>query len=354
MIPSVHSQIQLLTQLEADLTNATRIAAQSIQPPFTPRQRLAIQTAFAPCLQLHSKINLILNPLLWSPDLRDLRHTDPIRRCLDGITRRLTHWNTTYRLLTRVIRAPKIPLPTLQPAADSPIARQLLAFDTLLYRLHYQLGPVQNKNALLAGHHDDIPMAFTRFLQLAQFARRLALAVGGAAPLSFLDVGCGIGLKIAGAAQFFEIARGFDYDKSRLPIAKRLAHHPDRPDDRAFHADGLTFDGYGNYDVIYAYQPMADEARQIQMDRHIAATCRPGTVLIMPHVQFQYRHADYGCHPVTGPVYLAGCDERHAKPILRRLAHIGHIVPKPTAQRCRDESLATPLCNALRRVGHLE
>lgn len=354
MIPLIHGQIKLLTQLETDLVDATRIAAQSIHPPFTARQRMAILTAFAPCLQLHAKIHLILNPLLWSPDLRHLRHTDPVRLQLDGVTRRLAYWNTTYHLLDRVIRAPKVPLPTLQPAPDSPNARQLLAYDGLLYRLHYQLGPAQNKEALLKGHHDDIPMAFTRFMQLGQFARRLALAAGRTAPLSFLDVGCGIGLKVAGAAQFFEAAQGLDYDKTRLPIARRVAHHRDRPNDRAFHANGLTFDGYGNYDVIYAYQPMADEPRQIQMDRHIAATCRPGTVLIMPHVQFQYRHADFGCHQVKGPVYLAGYTESQIKPVLRRLAYIGHVVPKPPAQRSRDESLASPLCDALRGAGHFE
>ena len=351
---SIETRLMQAAAQETDLADATRSAADSVCPPFTPRQRLAINAAFAPCLRLQNQIYLTLNPVLWSPDLRNLRHTNPVRQQLDRTTRRLACWNQTYQELERIIRTPKLALPNLHAAPDNPITRQLLAYDGLLYRLHYQLGPAQHKDALLTGHHNDIPMAFSRFLQLAQFARRLALAVSRRAPVSFLDVGCGIGLKVLGAAQFFETAQGLDYDQTRIEIAQNLVAHKDRPNDRAFQADGITFGGYGDYDVIYAYQPMADEALQIQMDRHIAATARPGTVLIMPHVQFPYRYADYGCHQVIGPVHLAGYDGAQAKPVLRRLAHIGQIVPKSLSQRSRDQHTAAGLCDALRAIGHLE
>lgn len=77
--------------------------------------------------------------------------------------------------------------------------------------------------------------------------------------LSFLDAGCGIGnmLLIAYSIGFTSV-NGVEFDKKTITIARRLIKHTvyNGHHCKIIKADLTKYDKYGNYDVIYYFQPM--------------------------------------------------------------------------------------------------
>lgn len=78
--------------------------------------------------------------------------------------------------------------------------------------------------------------------------------------LNFLDVGCGKGyvLHLAAAYPFARIA-GIEYSKAVFSILKRNMAQLRRTDIALFNADARDFDAYGEYDVIYFFNPFGEK-----------------------------------------------------------------------------------------------
>lgn len=99
----------------------------------------------------------------------------------------------------------------------------------------------------------------------------------------FLDVGCGIGEKpfLAYALARFEQCDGLEINARSLAVMDFLfasiATEMPYPV-RAIEADALTFDRYGDYDVVYMYRPLRDTPRMGELVRQIAAQLRPGAI----------------------------------------------------------------------------
>lgn len=340
-------------QQEAELLEVMQAAAGLVAPPFPPKLRMAINRGFGPVHTLQAQLNDTWIRQLHAPETRDLPHYSQDRLYFGALRRRLNLWIECHTLMQRMMVARPLPLWPEAPAGASAVGRQLYAYQGAFYRLHDYLSPPRPNPEDWVGRHNDIPLQFTLFAQLMQLARRTALALNRQAPMTFLDVGCGVGLKVLQAAEFFEVAQGLEYDATRVVVADRLIQHPRRVKDGVFEGDALAYDGYGGFEVIYAYKPVSFEELLIRMEKRIVAQARPGTVLVMPYVEFAGRYESYGLGRVADMVYVTGYGNRDMKPLLQRIARIGFIVPDDPALRNFDEGFVAPLANALRRWGHL-
>ena len=353
MAETVAALYTLALQQETRLHAEMALAAALIVPPFTPKRRALIRAGFGKVHLLHARLNETWLRQLHLPSVGGLPYFGAERVYFEQLRRRLNLWVELNGLLHKIMIAPRLPVIAALTPQISPMERQLRAFEGALYHLHDYLSPPRPNAEDHVGKHHDIPLPFTHFARLMQLARRTALALGRTAPVSFLDVGCGVGLKVLQAAQVFEIAQGLEYDNSRVVVADKLMRNARRPDDKVFQADAISYDGYGGFDVIYAYKPLSALDLLIQMEQGIVAQAKPGTVLVMPYTEFEERFQDMGCGRVARLVYVTGYKDRDMKPLLRKIARIGFIVPDDPTSRQFDEGFVAPLAKALRHWGHL-
>lgn len=175
---------------------------------------------------------------------------------------------------------------------------------------HAAVNPAsQDSAAGELGCFPDIALDADHFVRNAHLACRMMLAQKRPRPWSFLDVGCGGGMKVALAAEMFDRADGLDYDPGYVDAALRNFAAMKAGRCHAFHADGLTFEGYGDYDVVYFFQPMRDEERLHALERRIVAQARPGGLLLATYPGFLWRAAGLGCRQVMGNVFVRDMDE---------------------------------------------
>lgn len=340
-------------QQEAELLEVMQKAAALLVPPYTPKQRAAISRGFHPVHVLQAQLNDTWIRQLHAPETRELRHYSQDRLYFGAMRRRLNLWIECNTLMNKMMVARPLPVLEAPLPGASAAGRQLYAYQGAFYRLHDYLSPPRPDPEDWVGRHNDIPLQFTLFAQLMQLARRTALALGRQAPMTFVDVGCGVGLKVLQAAEFFEVSKGLEYDATRVVVADHLMQHPRRVKDGVFQADALTYEGYGGFEVIYAYKPLSFVEALIKMEERIVAQAKPGTVLVMPYSEFEGRYESHGCGRVAPMVYVTGYGGRDMKPLLRKIAKIGFIIPDDPALRNFDEGFVAPLANALRRWGHL-
>jgi trans-aconitate methyltransferase len=130
----------------------------------------------------------------------------------------------------------------------------------------------------LAGHgggRDDLavylpwmPFSWPAFISL--LAEALPETYGN----RFLDVGCGLGTKMMLAEELF----GLDvHGIERSPeLAKAAREHWLTVDE----ADALTWDGYGDIDIIFLNRPFSDQALEAQLEDRVWQEMKPGAVVI--------------------------------------------------------------------------
>ena len=118
------------------------------------------------------------------------------------------------------------------------------------------------------------------FAQLDFVARYLGLDPDAAPehPTRFLDVGCGIGNVLLFAEQFGFETYGIEKDEYPFKIAAKLIG-----EDRIAQADIWSYDGYGEYEVIYYYRPFSGREQQLRFERLIEDTMKAGGILIANH-----------------------------------------------------------------------
>lgn len=175
---------------------------------------------------------------------------------------------------------------------------------------HAAVNPASQDNAATElGCFPDIALDADHFVWNAHLACRMLLALKRPRPWSFLDVGCGGGMKVALAAEMFDRADGLDYDPGYVAAALRSFAAMKAGRCHAFQADGLSFEGYGDYDVVYFFQPMRAEDGLHALERRIVEQTPPGGLLIAPYPGFLWRGAALGCRQVMGNVYVKDMDE---------------------------------------------
>ena len=93
-----------------------------------------------------------------------------------------------------------------------------------------------------------------------------------------LDVGCGIGNVLLIAEQFGFDVYGIEKDAYPFQVAAKLIG-----EERVSQADIWSYEGYGEYEVVYYYRPFSGRVQQLRFEKLIEDTMKPGGILIANH-----------------------------------------------------------------------
>ena len=355
-------------KLEALVTVRVEALARTIQPPFSAPRRRAIRAALAEAQTEATRLGRLCSR--WIVEMGMNRQDQP--RVL-RLIQLLQLWNDAAERLEATIMAPPRPLTPDTPRPGSLDEVVAESTDRFFERLHMALSPDTPVYHVDEGpFHGDIPLPMTRFQNLTRAAARLLRAMERPEPWSFLEVGCGLGLKLLAAQEQFAHVTGIEYDPRRADAAQAMmdrAHlhlteadnapspwlRGTAPQSRAVvhSGDALEFDDYGGFDVIYAYRPIADPELRTRLERRIIAEARPGTLLIMPYPDFGAHGGAEGSVQLDRFLHLKPAPRIKPEALLRRAGHVGLTRPTvPTGGR-PDEGFVAPLTDALRHWGHL-
>lgn len=370
--PDVYGQgvnlVASAAKIEGSLTARVTALAATIQPPFTAPRRRQIRAALADCNEEAARLGRLCNR--W---IVEQGRTAQDQAHILRLNQLLRLWEEAVGRLERTIAAAPRPLTPPPPQPGSQEEATVASDDRFFERLHLALSPdTPVLRTADERYHGDIPLPMTRFQNLIRAAARLLRAMDRPEPWSFLEVGCGLGLKLIAAQEQFARVEGVEYDATRAAQAQAMmesAHkHLTAADAAAspwlrgtvprgpaqVHAgDALEFAGYGDFDVIYSYRPIADSALRTALERRIIAAARPGTVLIMPYPDFGTTGGGEGSVELDRFVHLKPHPRQSAAAVMRRAGHVGLLrATDPTGGRA-DEGFAAPLTQALRRWGHM-
>lgn len=354
-------------RLEDDLRQQVQALAAEIVPPFTPARTRAIRAAAEAVRAQARRLGQLCNRFVVESrgQSRDQPQFLRLGSALQRLEAGLDALDAALRDRGRPLLADHHHPGAVPAPGDATLER-------LFERLHLALMP--DVPVLTYGTaHGDIPLPIRRFQALMEAATRLLRAMERPEPWSFLDVGCGIGLKVLAAQEYFTTTAGIELNADRAAVAGRLtglaARNRQIAQDtitpwvtgtlpaataRIEAADALTWQGYGAFDVIYAYRPIFDTELMTELDRRIAAQARPGAILIMPYGDFLHRGGGEGLVTLNDYMFLKPAPGLKPANLLRRAADIGPLRPVPPFGGYRDEGFAAPLLAALRRWGHLD
>lgn len=238
----------------------------------------------------------------------------------------MNQWPRFEALLRRQIAEPKAPLlPRSKPMQTA----QDHICDAAIDRLHRVLNPLsQSSDAAEQGAYADIAMPQSQFSTLAHAAYRVGLAQGHT-EMSFLDVGCGIGLKLVTAATMFDGVAGIELDQGYAERAQDLLRAVDLPKSKIETCDARDFGHYGSFHVVYLFRPMEDMGAMAALEEAIVSAAMQGMILIAPYKGMRVRHRDLGLWPLADGLYLSGETRRSAAALKRRAEYIGPAMRPP-------------------------
>lgn len=349
MQPDLPSLTRACQAEETALRAIFEAIATAFAPPFDTKIVARIASLIARAEPHRHALQRAHSFHLHSPALRALPMHAPERQYFDAVLRHLRLYPTAIARLQAALRH-RLPLFPPAPQPYGPEAQALALHSRTWDRMHTHLSPhTPNLYHDTPGHHGDLPYPSTDFLRYAMAARRICLAMDKHAP-TFLDVGCGIGLKVFQAAEVFAQADGLEYESAHAAAGQAMMQRGGWPDARIFHADALSFERYGDYDVLYVYKPMYGDALQ-EMEARLIGQARPGTLLIAPYTDFTTRFETLGCTRIEGFLYMIRPPKTLAA-ILKRVTKVGCALPARPKNGYAEDGFLSPLHLALRRWGH--
>lgn len=345
---------QALSTQEAALDRAALDCAAHLRLPLSRADRRALNRGLQQLSDRLMPVTLAANRIRFSqgaapPGSRRIDNRHRSLSDLDARLRKLVQLMARYRRIMAARPQPLYPPDDLRDLRSE----QSMASDRVHVALNRVLNPESQEAAAESfGCYPDIPLPPSRFMTHAHAAYRVTLVQRRPEPLRFLDVGCGGGLKVLLAAEFFARADGLEYDAGYAAAARRVIDRAGRLPSQVIHGDALTFDRYGDYDVIYFYQPMKSPEGLIALERQITAQARPGTLLIAPYGLFSGRAESLGCGRVDGAVYLTQTSSPEARAVCRQAEHIGIEIPRPDDRKYVTNGYLKTLIDACHAVGY--
>lgn len=349
----------LRAQAEACEFRAARLSTEIVAQLVSPTtERTPVDEALADLSRLRVEVEMLVLRLRSEIGLRGdkgLRRASlqqTAERYCKVMRSRLRIWERVVAAAGQCLSGQEWPLlPPPRPRHDLGAAEEAV-MSRVFTRAHYAINPVeQAAEAEELGCFADIPLNVGRFLANAHLARRLLMARRHRGPARFLDVGCGGGVKVVLAAELFDEAMGLEYDAGYVEAARRTFAAMKALRCGVVHADGLTFEGYGESDVIYFYQPMQNVDQLHRLEERIATTARPGTVLIAPYNNFIQRAPVLGCAPIRDAVYVLGIAEGEADALTAEIRRIGPDIVDPDGTIPAEAGWLRPLWQACQANG---
>ncbi|MDZ4391862.1 MAG: hypothetical protein U1B82_02705 [Cypionkella sp.] len=350
MPPDLPSLTRICQTEETALRAIFEDIAAAFVPPFDAKIRARIASLLTLAEPRRYALQRAHSFHLHAPDLHALPMHAPERQYFHAVLRHLRLYPAAITRLTTALTQRPVPLFPPAPPPYGAAAQTLALHSRTWDRMHAHLSPhTPNLYHDTPGHHGDLPYPSTDFLRYAIAARRICLAMDKHAP-AFLDVGCGIGLKVFQAAELFAQADGLEYEPAHAATGQAMMQRGGWPDARIFHADALSFDRYGDYDVLYVYKPMYGDALE-QMEARLIGQAQPGTLLIAPYTDFTTRFESLGCTRIEGFLYSIR-PPKSLPAILKRARKIGCALPARPKNGYAEDGFLAPLHLALRRWGH--
>ena len=339
---------ELAEAAELRATGLAQEIAAELMRPTTKRRR--VDDDLNALLRLQVEVGRIarqMRHVVPSPTLRDRkpgfgRITTP--QYLKLLRTRVSLWMKVIEATAECIAGHEWPLvPELRPRFDLGGVQQGL-LNAAFTVAHRAVNPTpQAENADEHGCFPDIPLNVARFMAITHLAYRLLLARKHPGPVRFLDVGCGGGVKVAIASELFAEAVGMEYDPGYVEVAARTFKAMRTNRCSVFQADGLTYDGYADYDVIYFYQPMSDDDGLIALERQIVERARPGTILLAPYQLFAPRAKALNCALVHESVYVKDASAKEVAVLIAEAHRMGPHIVKPDKGVPAEAGWLTPL-----------
>lgn len=234
-------------------------------------------------------------------------------RALDSEIKAIGHvlrlWEEIGRIVAKHIAAPEAPLALdLDPKPHDALIRHIHDALHILANPNEQDPDAREQNCFA-----DIAMDIQSFEQMMAACRRLLLVQGRVHSARFLDIGCGGGTKVFAAARHFARCDGLEYDPGYARAGQRTLSLIMPGQGEVFEGDALTFENYGDYDVIYFYRPINDHDLLEQMQARVVEQARPGTLIVAPYNRELEPREPYPGAQITGPIFATGIGPAQAE-----------------------------------------
>ena len=240
--------------------------------------------------------------------LGDYKKQQRFFRELKTLRHRLQIWRSMGFLVERHVDPNPIPLIRSRPANEYDAVLDLTYF---AFHKLANPNPQQNKSEEF-GCFPDIALSIRSFESLMSAAYRLLLVQGRSKYVRFLDVGCGGATKVYVASRYFQQCDGLEYDTRYVDAARNTLDLLQARNCEIHSGDGVTFENYKEYDVIYFYRPLRDNELLAKMERQIMTTARPGTIVVAPYDSFFDARDGFAGAKVTSPIFIAGVSQTEA------------------------------------------
>jgi hypothetical protein len=109
--------------------------------------------------------------------------------------------------------------------------------------------------------------------QMADFISIMAECVAVSEGNSFLDVGSGIGTKLAVACDLFGL------ESCGIEVDQVMVEHADDSGRVTLTCDALAYEGYGDHDIIWLYRPYRDSLAQAKLEHKIYEEMKTGAIV---------------------------------------------------------------------------
>ena len=314
------------------LAYANELAAE-LDKPVSTRSIPKCNETWAALASARPKLNKIfhdlsrLDPEVKRPKGVVARKASVLQRELKMARKRLNSWKRIEAIVREQCNPEKTDLRSLRPQFLAPMTIEGAISDLFIDSFHKFANP--NPQGDDGYDHDcfaDIPLPMNYFAALISVAYRVCLAQKRARPMRFLDVGSGGGTKVLAATTCFEICHGLEYDKAYADAGAHMLNCVMPKRCTNIHGDGLTFEDYSDYDVIYFYRPMRNFDLLRQMEKRIIETSRPGTVIVAPYDIVRDNKGDLGCIEISDSVFVTGITEEEAETLREEASYIGNGV----------------------------
>ena len=224
------------------------------------------------------------------------------------------------------------------------------ASDRVAVRLQSVLNPHRlAPSTAKAGYASETGLPQSEFLALLLGAWRLLKAQGRHEKTRFLDVGCGGGLRVLSALEFFDEAYGLERDPGYANAARDLFQRDNQGKAEVLEGDARDFASYDAFDVIHMCRPMRSNRDLHNLEDHVIASSRPQSLVIIDHSGFNSRANSLGCARVASRIYLTASTSRMASSLRRKAELVGtNLAPERPALR----SIWEPILAASKRRGY--
>jgi len=164
-------------------------------------------------------------------------------------------------------------------------------------------------------YYDNVPFSYTRFLEsLRQCWRVLDILNPERAKLprknryKFLDVGCGLGVKMFLAQQQDWDVHGLEINPAYAEIAAHVNGYP-YCEKRVKTVNAIDYTNYGDYDCIYFYVPCRNRDREVALEQQVYKYARPRSLIYSAFIYDMERPKDIHCLKWGHGLLFKGTDE---------------------------------------------